>query len=1105
MAKDDLFEELVPDDDDETSFGSDDTDFQETLASDSTAGTPKDSDGGVDDDTEAETLIGKKGDDNYDSDFRETYAGEPVRVPDRGPDPANETTPEDAETFMGDGPAETRASDSDLDATLDTPSPASGSLVPPPVSSGALRPTKPSNTRSPDKKKPVKPPLPKAIGKYRILKELGQGGMGSVYLAEQEQPRRKVALKVIRAGLVNEQLLRRFDAEAQLLGRLSHPGIGLIYEAGTAITEAGETPYFAMEFIDGVTLGQHIKDNKLGTRARLELFSKVCDAVQHAHAKGIIHRDLKPANIMVDRTGQPKILDFGVARATDSDVQTATQQTDVGQLIGTEPYMSPEQVTADPGDLDTRSDVYALGVIMYELLAGKLPYDLRKKMLHDAVRIIREDEPTRLSAINKVFRGDVETIVQKSLEKGKERRYQSANDLAADIRRYLSDEPIQARPPSTKYQLQKFAKRNKALVAGAAGVFVALVVGLIASTTFMVRAMAAERQAEANFVEAETQRQLAQENLSEAETQRARAESSLAEAERQRVLAEENFVEAETQRERALQSFEQAESERVRAVAAEQRASQRFTQVRTLARTFIFDFHDQIQNLPGSIPARELLVSTASGYLDNLVNDAGDDPTLQIDIAAAYRKVGDVQGLPGQPNLGDTAGAMVSYTRSLALLDALPEGVGDPAALSFERATVLNRIGDIHAVTGRPDLALERHREALGLREALARRAGSERLSLAVTESLLAVGRDLAALGDIEAAAIETQRAVGVRAQIASGDAASPSTRRALALGHQQLAEIYIRTRDFERALGALREARQIDADSLRDDAANASARHGLARTYILIGDANIALGRFTDAGDVYTFARTISVDLARRDPDDQLARAGLASADLAIGRMRAIKGEVPGALAAFRSAASEADSLLAADPANLPIRNAASRAHESIGDMLGRLGERDDALVAYVAARDLIAPIHAADANNRDAARRLAIATSKVGQTRDALGDAASALAELTAAHGLATALADVPGATGADLRLAATCDYLLAALHGRLASVATDPGVAAEQSAASRGFLIACAERFAALRDAGLLDAADADLPERLMEQAQGDPDAEAPDGTPSASAGG
>ncbi len=1102
MAKDDLFEELVPDDDDETSFGSDETDFQETLASDSTAGTPKESDGGVDDDTEAETLIGRQGEDNYESDFRETYAGEPVRVPDRGPDAG---PPGEDETFMGDGAGATRASDSDLDATLDTPTPSSGSLVPPPISSGALRPTKASTTRAADKRKPVKPPLPKAIGKYRILKELGQGGMGSVYLAEQEQPRRKVALKVIRAGLVNEQLLRRFDAEAQLLGRLSHPGIGLIYEAGTAITEAGETPYFAMEYIDGVTLIQHVKDNKLGTRARLELFSRVCDAVQHAHAKGIIHRDLKPANIMVDRTGQPKILDFGVARATDSDVQTATQQTDVGQLIGTVPYMSPEQVTADPGDLDTRSDVYALGVIMYELLAGKLPYDLRKKMLHDAVRIIREDEPTRLSAINKVFRGDVETIVQKSLEKGKERRYQSANDLAADIRRYLSDEPIQARPPSTKYQLQKFAKRNKALVAGAAGVFVALVIGLIASTTFMVRAMAAERQAEANFVEAETQRQLAQENLAEAQTQRARAESSLAEAERQRTLAEQNFAEAETQRERAQRSFEQAESERVRAVAAEQRASQRFTQVRTLARTFIFDFHDQIQNLPGSIPARELLVSTASGYLDNLVDDAGDDPTLQIDIAAAYRKVGDVQGLPGQPNLGDTAGAMVSYTRSLSLLDTLPDGVGDPRSLRIQRATVLNRIGDIHAVTGRPDLALARHREALALREALAAGDGDGEMALAVSESMLAVGRDLAALGDLDAAAAETQKAVDTRSRLAA-DGALDGAGRALALGYQQLADIHIRTRDFERALAALRNARQIDADAIREDAANASARHGLARTYVLIGDANIALGRFTDAEDVYAFARTISSDLARRDPDDQLARAGLASADLAIGRMRAIKGEVPGALAAFRSAASEADRLLAADPANLPTRNAASRAHESIGDMLGRLGERDEALTAYVRSRDLIAPVHAADPSNREAARRLAIAASKVGQTQGALGDISSAIEQLGAAHGFAIELAAAATASEADRRLAASCEYLLAMAHERLAAASSDPGVAAEHADASRRLLLACAERFTVLRDEGVLAGAEADLPERLVRQAAGDGEAgdAEPAGDASANAG-
>ncbi len=333
------------------------------------------------------------------------------------------------------------------------------------------------------------------LGQYQILRIVGEGGMGSVYQAEQDHPRRIVALKVIKAGLASADLLRRFERESQVLARLQHPGIAQIYEAGAAKTEFGQQPYFAMEFIHGVALREYAEAHKLGTRQRLELIAKVCDAVEHAHRRGVIHRDLKPANILVDEGGQPKILDFGVARATDSDAQ-ATRQTDIGQLIGTLAYMSPEQVTADPLDLDTRSDVYALGVILYELLGNRLPYQLSQH-LHEAVRTIREQDPTRLSSISRSYRGDVETIVAKALEKDKARRYSSAAELADDIRRYLDDQPIAARPASTSYQLRKFARRHKALVAATAVVFAVLIAGIVATTREALRARRAEQTAEA--------------------------------------------------------------------------------------------------------------------------------------------------------------------------------------------------------------------------------------------------------------------------------------------------------------------------------------------------------------------------------------------------------------------------------------------------------------------------------------------------------------------------------------------------------------------------------------------------------------------------------
>lgn len=328
------------------------------------------------------------------------------------------------------------------------------------------------------------PAIPEAINQYRIKRLLGAGGMGAVYLAEQESPRREVAVKVVRPGVATAETLRRFELEAAVLGRLRHPGIAQIYDAGTYDDGTGPRPYFAMEYIEGEPLLEHARTHNLDTADRLRLFAQVCDAVHHAHQRGIIHRDLKPANILVDADGQPKVLDFGVARATDADIQVSTLHTDIGRLIGTVAYMSPEQVGGRADQIDTRSDVYALGVVLFELLADRLPYDLKGHLIAAAARVITEEEPTSLTTINKTYRGDIETIVHKAMEKAPDRRYQSASDFGADVRRYLHDEPIVARPATTAYQLRKFARRNKPLVIGIGATFLALAGGIAASGTF---------------------------------------------------------------------------------------------------------------------------------------------------------------------------------------------------------------------------------------------------------------------------------------------------------------------------------------------------------------------------------------------------------------------------------------------------------------------------------------------------------------------------------------------------------------------------------------------------------------------------------------------
>ena len=338
-------------------------------------------------------------------------------------------------------------------------------------------------------------PLPERIGAFRVLRVLGAGGMGVVYLAEQDHPRRLVALKVLLPGLASPRTLKRFEREAQALALLSHPGIASIHETGTADWGAGPQPYFAMEYVDGRRLSDAEWTRTLAVRERVELLAQICDALEHAHERGVIHRDLKPSNVLVEQASgrlRARVLDFGIARVTDSDLRATSLHTATGQVLGTLAYMSPEQASGDSEGVDRRADVYSLGVIGYELLSGRLPLDVVGKPLHEAVRTVRDDDPTPLSRAEPALRGDLETIFARALEKDAARRYPTAAALSADLRSYLEDRPIMARPTSRAYLIAKFARRNRVLVGGVAAVTVALAAGL-AGTAWQGFVAAAER------------------------------------------------------------------------------------------------------------------------------------------------------------------------------------------------------------------------------------------------------------------------------------------------------------------------------------------------------------------------------------------------------------------------------------------------------------------------------------------------------------------------------------------------------------------------------------------------------------------------------------
>src|SRR5580704_5513063 len=442
------------------------------------------------------------------------------------------------------------------------------------------------------------------IGPYKLLERLGEGGMGVVFMADQHAPvRRRVALKIIKPGMDTREVLARFDAERQALALMDHPNIARALDAG--VTDSGR-PYFVMELVRGVPITDYCDQNNLAVHERLALFVDVCRAVQHAHQKGVIHRDIKPSNILItllDGRPVPKVIDFGVAKAINQQLTEETLFTRFAEMIGTPLYMSPEQAEMSSLDIDTRSDIYSLGVLLYELLTGTTPFDKNrlKKAAYDEIRrIIREEEPakpsTRISSLgeksaavaarrhadpnrlSQLLRGDLDWIVMKALEKDRTHRYETASGLAMDVERHLADEPVLACPPSAVYRFAKFARRNRVAFTTSIVVLAAILAGTVVSVTQAIRATSAERLAESR---------LQAEAAARADAERA----SKAEA-AQRQIAEEERQQAEANLKRARQAVDRY-----------------FTRV---SQSKLFD-------LPTLMPLRKELLEDAARYFQTLL------------------------------------------------------------------------------------------------------------------------------------------------------------------------------------------------------------------------------------------------------------------------------------------------------------------------------------------------------------------------------------------------------------------------------------------------------------------------------------------------------
>lgn len=705
---------------------------------------------------------------------------------------------------------------------------------------------------------------------YKILRLIAEGGMGEVYLAEDNELKRQVAIKLIK-GHATKDILRHFHSERQILARLKHPNIAQLYEAGAS---SDGLPFFVMEYVEGKPIDRFADEYDLSVANRLNLFRTVCSAISYAHQNLVIHRDIKPGNILVTESGEPKLLDFGIAKLLRNEGEQDATATVFGAM--TPPYASPEQVKGEP--ITTASDEYSLGVLLYELLTGRRPYKLKRSSAAEITKAICEQQPTKPSSIRRdaemardgdpekrhvsstphfpvspsALKGDLDNIILKALRKEPERRYASVEQFSEDIRRHLEGLPVTAHKGSLTYRGGKFIKRNKLAVAAAAVIVLTLAAGIIATT-----------------------------------------------------------VEA-------------------------RRANRRFNQARQLAHTILFDYHDQIAALPGSTKVRERMVKDALQYLDNLSKDAGNDTSLLRELAAGYERVAAVQGgvamsghgtILSPANFGDMTGALQSLNKALAIREQLARSRPGDKDIQQELAYCYAAIGFIYLLNGPPDKAVEYMGKGLPIMEAsLASDPNDADLQYKLWNMYLGMAKSLGNpavpnLGDTTGAMEYMKKAAAVGERLRSTYPDNREYLRMQGATFNAFGQMFNGAGMQHEALDSFTKAAAIDRELLQADASNINYQRELAVQLGNVGTSMLqAHEDHTAAVQTLKEALSIYESMLAADPDDAANQRNTAVGhrNLATGMETA---DAAAARANYDKALEMFSKLVAKDPNNADFR----------------------------------------------------------------------------------------------------------------------------------------------------------------------------------------